>query len=66
MRRTPEEQSLARLLQHPYGDTVEELAREESFVTRSMFGCVVGVEPTPRRRRLTSSASRRSRRGSGR
>ena len=143
MRRTPEEQSLARILQHPYGDSVEELAREESFVTRSMFGCVacyahgrlmlalangdppwdgvlvatgrehhealralvpalrvhpvlgkwlylpaaedgferearrlaelaraddprIGVEPKPRRPRLKSSASRRSRRGSGR
>lgn len=143
MRRPPEEQSLARLLRHPYGDTVEILACEESFVTRAMFGAVacyvhgrlmlalaagdppwdgilvatarehhealrefvpelrvhpvlgkwlylpaaddgferqarrlaelaraddrmIGVEPSQRRRRVRSSASRRSRRGSGR
>jgi len=40
MRRTPEEQALARLLQHPYGDAVESLAREASLVTRAMFGCL--------------------------
>jgi hypothetical protein len=40
MRRTPEEQALARLLQHPYGDAVEALTREESLVTRAMFGCL--------------------------
>ena len=40
MRRTPEEQALTRLLQHPYGDAVESLAREESLVTRTMFGCL--------------------------
>jgi hypothetical protein len=40
MRRTPEEQSLERLRKHPYGDAVEALAREESFVTRAMFGCL--------------------------
>ena len=40
MRRTPEEQALARLLAHPYGDVVEVLAREPSFLTRAMFGCL--------------------------
>ncbi|HWP66529.1 MAG TPA: hypothetical protein VNO26_11500 [Candidatus Limnocylindria bacterium] len=40
MRRPPDEHALARLLAHPYGDAVEALAREESFLTRSMFGCL--------------------------
>jgi|SRR5688572_6787800 hypothetical protein len=40
MRRSPEEQSQARLAAHPYGDCVDELAREPSFVTRAMFGCL--------------------------
>jgi hypothetical protein len=40
MLRTPEEQAIARLLRHPYGDLVETLARESSFLTRVMFGCL--------------------------
>ena len=40
MRRTPEEQSRARLERHPHGDAMAMLAREESLVTRSMFGCL--------------------------
>ena len=40
MRRPPEERAIARLLQHPYGDAVESLTREESLVTRAMFGCL--------------------------
>jgi hypothetical protein len=40
MRRTPEEQSLARLWAHRYGDAVDEITQEESFATRSMFGGV--------------------------
>jgi hypothetical protein len=40
VRRTPEEQALARLLAHPYGDVVESLAREPSFLTRTTFGCL--------------------------
>ena len=39
-RRTPEEQSLDRLLGHRYGDVVEAIVEEESFVTRAMFGAV--------------------------
>jgi hypothetical protein len=40
MRRTPEEQAQARILEHPYGDCVAELLREESLVTRPMFGAL--------------------------
>ena len=40
MLRTPEEQAIVKLLRHPYGDLVEALARESSFVTRVMFGCL--------------------------
>ena len=40
MRRTPEEQSLDRLLRHRYGELVEAIAREESFAARSMFHCL--------------------------
>jgi hypothetical protein len=40
MRRTPEEQAQARLLEHPYGDCAAELLRCESLVTRPMFGAL--------------------------
>ena len=40
MRRTPEEQSLDRLLRHRYGELVEAIASEQSFTTRSMFHCL--------------------------
>jgi len=40
MRRTPEEQAQARVLEHPYGDCVADLLREESLVTRPMFGAL--------------------------
>ena len=40
MLRTPEEQAIAKLLRHPYGDLIEALARESSFSTRAMFGCL--------------------------
>ena len=39
-RRTPEEQALERLLCHRYGDVVERVTEDESFVTRTMFGAV--------------------------
>jgi hypothetical protein len=39
-RRLLEERVHARLLQHPHGDAVESLTREESLVTRAMFGCL--------------------------
>jgi hypothetical protein len=38
--RTPEEVSLDRLLGHRYGELVEAVTEEESFVTRAMFGAV--------------------------
>jgi hypothetical protein len=40
VKRTLEEQSLDRLLRHRYGELVDGISGEESFVTRSMFGCV--------------------------
>jgi hypothetical protein len=40
VRRTPEEQSLDRLRANRWGELVEELADDETFVTRAMFGCV--------------------------
>ena len=39
-RRSPEEQSLARLMRHRYGELVEEIADHSTFATRAMFGCV--------------------------
>jgi hypothetical protein len=35
-----EDASLARLLRHRYGALVEDVAAEESFVTRTTFGCL--------------------------
>lgn len=39
-RATPEERALERLLAHRYGDLVEAVTADESFVTRAMFGAV--------------------------
>ena len=39
-RQTPEERALERLLGHRYGDVVEAVTEDESFVTRAMFGAV--------------------------
>jgi hypothetical protein len=39
-RLTPEERALERLLGHRYGEVVEAVTGDESFVTRAMFGAV--------------------------
>lgn len=38
--RSPDERSIARLLRHRYGELVDAVAAEETFVARAMFGCL--------------------------